>query len=123
MLMDLDDRSATFRFLIRDRAVSTPPSSSAVLTRAGINTVKIQPRGPRANCFAERFVPTIRTELPDRILVFDERHLRTVFAPVRRALQRGGGHIECCGYSCHGQIIPLLILTASGLGADRYSED
>ena len=78
--MDLDDRSATFRFLIRDRAVSTPPSSSAVLARAGINTVKIQPRGPRANCFAERFVPTIRTELPDRILVFDERHLRTVFA-------------------------------------------
>ena len=47
---------------------------------AGIDTVKIPPRCPRANCFAERFVLTIRTELTDRILIFGEQHLRTVFA-------------------------------------------
>ena len=80
LLMDLDDRAATFSFLVRDRAGQFTTSFDAVLADAGIDTVKIPPRCPRANCFAERFVLTARTELTDRILIFGERHLRTVLA-------------------------------------------
>jgi hypothetical protein len=80
LLMDLDDRAATFRFLVRDRAGQFTTSFDAVLAGAGIDTVKIPPRCPRANCFAERFVLTARSELTDRILIFGERHLRTVLA-------------------------------------------
>jgi putative transposase len=80
LLMDLDERAATFRFLVRDRAGQFTTSFDAVLAGAGIDTVKIPPRCPRANCFAERFVLTIRTELTDRILIFGERHLRRVLA-------------------------------------------
>ena len=81
--MDLDGHAATFRFLIRDRAGRFTMSFDAVLADAGIDIdidiVKIPPRCPRANCFAERFVLTARTELTDRILIFGERHVDTVF--------------------------------------------
>ena len=42
--------------------------------------VKIPPRCPRTNCFAERFVLTVRTGVPDRMLIFGARHLRQVLA-------------------------------------------
>src|SRR5438477_8505808 len=35
---------------------------------------------PRANAYAERFVLTARSEVTDRMLIFGERHLRTLLA-------------------------------------------
>ena len=51
-----------------------------MLADAGIEVVRIPPRRPRANCYAERFVLTVRTEVTDRMLIFGERHLRSVLA-------------------------------------------
>jgi transposase InsO family protein len=79
-LMDLGDRAADFRFLVGDRAGQFTASFDAVLADAGIEAVKIPPRSPRANAYAERFVLTARTEVTDRILIFGERHLRAVMA-------------------------------------------
>jgi len=80
LLMDLGEHAARFRFLVRDRAGQFTAAFDAVLADAGIDVVKIPPRCPRANCFAERLVLTIRTEVTDRMLIFGERHLRTVLA-------------------------------------------
>ncbi|CAI7973583.1 transposase [Frankia sp. Hr75.2] len=80
LLMDLGDRATDFQFLVRDRAGQFTASFDAILADAGITTVKIPPRTPRANAYAERFVRTVRTEVTDRMLIFGERHLRTILA-------------------------------------------
>src|SRR6185437_5768289 len=80
LLMDLGDRAASFRFLVRDRAGQFTAAFDAVLADAGIEAVKIPPRSPQASAYAERFVLTARTEVTDRMLIFGQRHLRLVLA-------------------------------------------
>jgi putative transposase len=76
LVMDLGDDAARFRLLVRDRAGQFTASFDALMADAGIEVVKIPPRCPRTNCFAERFVLTVRTEVIDRMLIFSEGHLR-----------------------------------------------
>ena len=80
LLMDFGGRAADFRFLLRDRAGQFTGSFDALLASVGIEAVKIPPRSPRANADAERFVLTARTEVTDRMLIFGQRHLRTILA-------------------------------------------
>jgi len=80
LLMDLGDRAADFRFLVRDCAGQFTASFDAVLAGAGIDAVKIPPRSPRANAYPERFVLGARTEATGRMLIFGQRHLRLVLA-------------------------------------------
>ncbi len=87
--MDLGEHVARFRFLVGDRAGQFAASFDAVLADAGIEVVKIPPRCPRANCFADRFVLTVRTKVSDRCDL-RERHLLSVLAryPVHYNTQR-----------------------------------
>ncbi len=78
LLLDLSERAEAFRYLIRDRAGQFTAAFDTVLADTGIEVLKIPPRCPRANAYAERFVLTVRTELTDRMLIFGERHLRHV---------------------------------------------
>jgi putative transposase len=78
LLMDLGERAAGFRFLIRDRAGQFSATFDAVLADAGIEVVKIPARSPRANAYAERWVRTARSEVTDRMLITGQRHLQAV---------------------------------------------
>ena len=78
LLMDLGERADRFRFLVRDRAGQFTGAFDAVLAGAGIEVVKIPPRSPRANAYAERWVRTARAEVTDRMLIAGPRHLRAV---------------------------------------------
>jgi putative transposase len=92
LLMDLGNRAADFRFLVRDRAGQFTASLDAVLASAGIEAVRIPPRSPRANAYAERFVLTARTEVTDRMLIFGERHLRVVMTEYEAHYNRRRPH-------------------------------
>jgi putative transposase len=68
--------SHRFRFLIRDGAGQFTRSFDAVLAGSGMTTIRIPPRSPQANAFAERWVRTLRYELLDRTIIWNEHQLR-----------------------------------------------
>jgi putative transposase len=78
LLMGLGNRISSFRFLIRDRAVKFISVFDTIFGAVGVRTVRIPPRTPRANCYPKRWIRTARAECTDRMLIYGERHLRSV---------------------------------------------
>ncbi|MCW2639037.1 MAG: Integrase catalytic region [Dactylosporangium sp.] len=75
LVMDLQDASATAKYLVRDRDSRYTAAIDAVVEDDGITIVKTGIRVPRMNAVMERWVRSCRAELLDRTLIVNQAHL------------------------------------------------
>ena len=80
LLMDLGERAARLKFLIRDRDSKFTAEFDEVFVGSGVRVIKTPVRAPRANSLAERYVGTLRRECLDHLLIYGEQHLRQILA-------------------------------------------
>jgi transposase InsO family protein len=66
------------KFALHDRDASFTTASDAVFQAAGARIIRSAVQAPRMNSIMERWIGSCRRELPDRTLVWNQRHLMTV---------------------------------------------
>ena len=72
LLMNLEGRADSVKFLIRDRDTKFTAAFDAVFTAIGVRIVKTPVQAPRANAIAERWIASARRECLDRMLIIGE---------------------------------------------------
>jgi putative transposase len=78
LLMDLDDAGMRVKFVLHDRDATFTAAFDAVFRAAGARVVRSGVQAPRMNSIMERWIGSCRRELPDRTLIWNQRHLITV---------------------------------------------
>ena len=68
----------TVRFVIHDGGGQYTRRFDDVFTAIGAEAITTPPGAPRANAHAERWVRSVRHELLDRTIIWNERQLRAL---------------------------------------------
>jgi len=75
MTDDFDGFLRNHKFLIHDRDPLFTKSMIETLASAGVKSIKLPPKSPNLNAYAERFVRSIKHECLNRIIPIGEKHL------------------------------------------------
>jgi len=78
LALSFGERFEDNKFLIRDHGSNFTSSFDAIFQAAGTRILRTAVQAPRMNATCERLVGTLRREIPDRMLILGERHLRSV---------------------------------------------
>lgn len=108
----IDDLSGFLRgkqFLIHDRDPLYTRGFHEILGCRGVAPVRLPPKSPNLNAFAERFVLSIKSECLDRMVILGERHLRRAIANYVEHY-----HVERCHQGIGNRLIEGVPKPASG---------
>ncbi len=89
LAMMLECRMDSLRFLLRDRDSKYTSAFDAVFEAEDVEIVLSPPQAPRANAICERAVGTLRLEILDRMLIYNEAHAVKVLTEY---IQHYNGH-------------------------------
>ncbi|GJM17982.1 MAG: integrase [Phycisphaeraceae bacterium] len=76
LLDDFEGFLASHTHLIHDRDPLFTGAMVDILQACGIESVKLPPRSPNLNAYAERFVRSIKSECLEHVIPIGEQHLR-----------------------------------------------
>ncbi len=68
------------RYVIRDRAGIYWAAFRRRVAGLGLHQVRIPPRSPWQNAYAERFIGSLRRDCLDHVIALSERHLRRILS-------------------------------------------
>jgi hypothetical protein len=76
------------RYLLHDRDAKFCPEFRETLAAGGVKCLRLPPRSPNLNAFAERWVRSVKEECLSHLILFGERSLRKALAQPPRQEQR-----------------------------------
>lgn len=92
-LTNLDDGFLNgSHYLIHDRDPLFTTAFRGVLKSSSVETVKLPPRSPNLNAYAERFVRSVKSECLAQIIPLGERHLRQAVTQYTEHYNLGRNH-------------------------------
>ena len=111
---DVDGFFKGKRYLIHDRDPLYTGDFLGMMAEAGVESVKLPPRSPNLNSYAERFVRTIKESCLEQMIFFSEEGLRTrclnsllmimkrkhqglgnrLIVPLAKSVEAAGGSVE-----------------------------
>jgi putative transposase len=109
---DMDGFFHKKRYLIHDRDPLYTRDFLNLLAEAGIESVKLPPRSPNLNAYAERFVRSIKESCLERLIFFGENSLRNA---IREFV--GHYHLERNHQGLGNRLIVPMETTAEATGA------